>query len=311
MAGLAAEILEALDDLHGVHHGQRSQHAKGLLLAGTFQPTERAAALSRAPHLNEPKTRVTVRFSNGSGDPNTADGDRRDGRGMAVKFYLPDGATTDLIGLSLPVFFVRTGRDFLEFVRARKPDPETGELDLAKVGAFLARHPETQAAVAHILPAFVAHVSYATCAYNSLHAFHLVAADGTRTAGRYRWEPEAGVHSLPDEDADAADPGYLQAEILERAERGDAGFRLDFILAAAGDDVDDPTVAWPDDRERVALGRLTLSGRDTTREQEAGDVLVFDPTRLTDGVEPTGDEIPRIRSDVYALSVLRRTGVAR
>lgn len=300
MSDLAAEILDALDDLHGVHPGHRTQHAKGLLLEGTFTPSADAARLSRAAHLNEP-VRITARFSNGSADPSNRDGERTDGRGLAVKFYLPGGATTDLIGLSLPVFFVRTAQDFLDFIRVRK----TGDF-----GPFLAEHPETMAAVQQILPAFGAPQSYATCAFNSLHAFVLVAQDGTRTAGRYRWEPEAGEARLSDEDADAAEPGYLQSEILERAEREGVRFRLDFILAGEGDDLDDPTVAWPEDRERVTLGHLELTGADSSREVD-GDVLVFDPTRLTAGIEPTGDEIPRIRSDVYALSVLRRTGVAR
>ena len=309
MTALADEILAALDDLHGVHPGHRTQHAKGTLLAGEFTPSQEAARLSRAAHFQAP-VRVTARFSNGSGDPSNRDGERADGRGLAVKFYLPDGTTTDLIGLTIPVFFVRTARDFLDFVRARKPDPETGQMDFGKVGEFIAGHPETGAALQLILPSFCAPESYATCAFNSLHAFVLVADDGRRTAGRYRWEPEAGEAKLADEDADAADAGYLQAEIVERAERDGVRFRLDFVLAGEGDDLDDPTVAWPEDRQRVALGQLELTGADREREVD-GDVLVFDPTRLTDGIEPTGDEIPQIRSDVYALSVLRRTGVAR
>lgn len=307
MSDLAAEILAALDDLHGVHGAARAQHAKGTLLAGTFTPAEHG--LSRAAHLTQP-VRVTARFSNGSADPAAADNERADGRGLAVKFSLPDGSTTDLVSLTLPVFFVRTGEDFLAFVRARRPDPETGQMDLARIGEFLGAHPESAAAVQQILPSFCAPESYATCAYNSLHAYVLVAADGTRTAGRYRWEPEAGEARLSDEDADAADAGYLQAEIVERAEREGVRFRLDFIVAGEGDDVTDPTVAWPEDRERVTLGTLELTGRDTEREV-GGDVLVMDPTRLTDGIEPSGDELPQVRSDVYALSVLRRTGVSR
>ena len=52
------------------------------------------------------------------------------------------GGTTDIVGLSLPVFFVRTAADFLAFLKARIPDPETGQLDPAKVGAFLAEPDE-------------------------------------------------------------------------------------------------------------------------------------------------------------------------
>ena len=57
------------------------------------------------------------------------------------------------------------------------------------------------------------------------------------------------------------------------------------IVANDGDEVDDPTVAWPADRERVEVGRLELTGPETEREQ-GDDILVFDPTRVTDGIEP-------------------------
>ena len=40
------------------------------------------------------------------------------------------------------MFFTRTPEDLLAFNEARRPDPSTGEPDLAKVGAFLADHPE-------------------------------------------------------------------------------------------------------------------------------------------------------------------------
>lgn len=63
-------------------------------------------------------------------------------------------------------------------------------------------------------------------------------------------------------------------------------------------------------RQRVRLGRLEVTGLAHDREQ-GGDVLVFDPTRVTDGIELSNDPILRFRADAYAESVLRRTGVAR
>ena len=39
-----------------------------------------------------------------------------------------------------------------------------------------------------------------------------------------------------------------------------------------------------------------LDGPDLERERD-GDVLVFDPTRVTDGIELSGDTILRFRSD--------------
>jgi catalase len=303
----AEQAVEAINDVSGRFDGARAAHAKGTLCAGTFTPAPGAAELTGAAHMQGDPVRVTVRFSNGSGDPTAPDGVRTEGRGMAIKFYLPDGGTTDIVSITLPVFFVRTVDDFIEFTRTRKPDPETGQPDMAKIGAFMGEHPETAAALQLILPTFVPPVSYATCAFNSLHAFRF------QPAGRwirYRIEPEAGVQHLPEEEIDGASPDYLQDEIRERLGREPVRFRLLARLGEDGDPIDDPTVAWPEERETVELGTIELTGLDTSREQD-GDVLVFDPTRVTDGIELSPDEILNFRPDAYALSVFRRTGVAR
>ena len=305
MSDLAEQAVDAINAVSGRHDGHRAAHAKGTLCAGTFTPTPEAAELSSAAHFAGEPVRVTVRLSNGSGNPNAPDGERTEGRGMAIKFYLPDGSTTDIVALTLPVFFVREPEDFVEFVRARKPDPETGQPDMERIGAFIGQHPETGAALQLILPALAPPRSYATCAFNSLHSFRL----GERWA-RYRIEPEAGVENVPEEEIEGLAPDYLQADIRERLERGPVRFRLYARLAEDDDPIDDPTQPWPEERERVELGTIELTGLDTTRERD-GDVLVFDPTRVTDGIELSGDRILRFRPDAYAVSVFRRTGVAR
>jgi catalase len=306
----AEEAVDAINAISGSHPGRRAAHAKGTLCAGTFTPTPEAAKLTTAAHLQGDPVKVTVRFSNGSGNPETPDGDRREGRGMAIKFYLPDGSTTDIVSITIPVFFVRTPEEFLGFTHARAPDPETGELDMEKIGAFVAEHPATAQALQLIIPSLVPPRSYATCAFNSLHAFRLVNADGEGRFVRYRIEPEAGIEAMPDEELEDASPDYLQDEIRERLERGPVGFRLFARLAEDDDPLDDPTAAWPDERERVELGRIELTGLDTERET-GDDVLVFDPTRVTDGIELSDDQILRIRSYAYSVSVERRSGVAR
>jgi catalase len=138
---LSEQIIDAIEAIGGRHEGYRAVHAKGTLCAGTFNSSPRAAEVSRAVHFQGGEVRAHVRFSNGSGNPESRDG-AQDGRGMAVKLYLPEGGTTDIVCISRRQFFVRTPEDFLEFTRARKPDPETGEPDLAKLGAFLGEHPE-------------------------------------------------------------------------------------------------------------------------------------------------------------------------
>jgi catalase len=245
--------------------------------------------------------RVTARFSNGGGDPNIPDY-AKEGRGLAVKFYLPDGSKTDIVSLSLPCFFVRTPEDFLEFTLARKPDPETGQPDMAKIGAFFEAHPEALPAVQAALGAEPPE-SYATVVYNSIHSYRWLDAEGGERVVRYRFEPEAGERTLSEDEARGRGHSYLQEEI---ASRESTVFRLLVTIAEEGDDPDDPTVAWPEDRERVEVGRLELNEPETTRERD-GDILVFDPTRVVDGIELSDDPILRFRPRAYSVSVERRT----
>jgi catalase len=310
MAGgdLSEQIIDAIEAITGRHEGYRAVHAKGTLCAGTFHPSARAAEVCRAAHFQDGDVRAHVRFSNGSGDPENRDA-AQDGRGMAVKLYLPEGGTTDIVCISRRQFFVRTPEDFLEFTRARKPDPETGQPDLEKLGAFLGAHPEAGPAVQEQVES-KAPVSYATTDYNSLHAFRFTAPDGTQRWVRYHWEPEAGVATLESEEAEAKDRDYLQHELAERLEAGPAGFVLSVAVAEEGDPLDDPTQAWPNERETIELGRLEVTALAFDRDRD-GDVLVFDPIRVTDGIETSDDPILQARSDAYAESVLRRSGQRR
>jgi len=298
---ISEQIVDGMNDLSGVHPGFRAAHAKGVIFKGTFTPAPAAAKLSRAPHLQGDAVETTVRFSNGSGDPTAPDADRRDGKGLAVKFHLPGGESTDLVFVSIPVFLVSDEVSFLEFVRARKPDPETGEMDMEKVGAFLAEHPETATALQLVLPALTPRRSYATTPYNSLHAFRLVNADGEGRWVRYRWVPEAGEEQLSDEEIDNAADDYLQEEIVERVAAGPVAFELVARLAEEGDPLEDPTLPWPEERETVTLGRLEV----TEAIEEPPD-LINDPTNLCDGIEPSEDRILAARSPAYSVSIERR-----
>jgi len=300
---LSEQLVDALNGAYGVHPGHRAAHAKGVLCAATFTASPSAAAISRAVHFDGVPVRAHVRFSNGGGDPTVSDA-TRDARGIAVKLYLPDGSTTDVIGITLPVFFTRTPEDLMEFNIARRPDPDTGALDLAKVGAFLEQHPETVPAVTAAMTMPIP-ASYARLAYHALHTFKFVGADGTVTPARYHFVPAEGEASITDDEAAALGASYLRDELESRLENGPAVFHLELELAAAGDPLDDPTALWSD-RERVRVGDLSITGLAFDRERD-GDVLVFDPIRVTDGIELSHDPILHARSGAYRASVSRRT----
>ena len=301
------EIVDALQAVNGgPHAGHRAVHAKGTVCTGVFTPTPEASKLSRAAHLQGDPVETTIRFSNASGHPRAKDADPIAGRGMAVKFHLLGGESTDIVAVPLVVFFARNPEDFLEMTRARVPDPETGQPDPEKLGAYLGAHPEAGIALQKGIPKLAPTTSFATSDYRGLHSFCLIDADGGEHWGRYTWEPEDGTEYLTDEQREAADRDYLQDEIRERLGSGIARFTLEFMLANDGDPLDDPTEEWEGEHEIVELGELEI----TQLAEDQGspeDPLVFDPMRLTDGIEPSADKILAARPKAYDVSIGRRT----
>jgi catalase len=299
------QAIDAINRRFGSHPGYRALHAKGTLTKGTFTATPAAAALTRASHMQDRPVEVTARFSNGSGDPDDPDY-AQDVRGMAVKFYLPDGSRTDIAAQTSRRFPTRSPDTFIELVGANAPDLSR----LWKFPAFLARHPEALGSLRAGLEASKSPDSYATCQFYAIHSFGWVSADGAKQYVRYRWVPEAGAKSISGREAKRRGRDYLQEDLAARLSSGGVRFNLELALADAGDPVDDPTVGWPDNRRIVNAGTLEVTQLETGRET-GDDVLVFDPTRVTDGIELSDDPILRYRSPAYSASIERRSGVSR
>jgi catalase len=293
----------ALDIIYGRfgrHPGYRALHAKGILVKGAFTAAPEAARLTRAQHMQGDAVPATVRFSNGSGDPDLPDYGQ-EVRGMAVKFYLPDGSRTDISAQTVPRFPARTPDAFMNLLRAA-----SGASRFWRLPLFLATHPEVLPALRANAPTLKPPTSYATVKYNAVHAYKWIDADGGERYVRYHWLPETEEPPLSQEEAKSRGRDYLQEEIAERLGRGAVRFTLELTIAAPGDKVDDPSAVWPDEREKVAAGTLELTELETDREK-GDDVLVFDPVRVTDGIELSDDPILRYRSPAYSVSVEQRT----
>jgi catalase len=298
------EAISAIHYRFGTHDGYRGLHAKGTLLKGTFTPTPAAARLSRAAHLQGGPVPLTARVSNASGDPGEPDY-APDIRGLAVKLYLPDGKRTDIVAQTSHRFPVSDPAGFNALLRASKPPAAAWKLPL-----FLAQHPQAVLDLPKSVASMAPPVSYATRRYYALHAFKWVDADRGERYVRYVLEPAAGVKSLSPLAAWRRGGDYLRDEILERVAREPVRFRLEVVVAGPGDVVDDPSQVWPSDRERLDAGTIELTEPDTERET-GDDVLVFDPTRVVDGIELSDDPVLHFRSKAYSASVLERTGRQR
>jgi catalase len=84
--------------------------------------------------------------------------------------------------------------------------------------------------------------------------------------------------------------------------------RFDLVVTVAGpkDKPHDPMSVWTGSREFVA-GWFEITTVEADHEAE-GDVVVFDPTRIVDGIELSDDPILRYRPSAYGVSVARRSG---
>jgi catalase len=299
---LATDLVAAFNALFGEHAGRRAVHAKGTCCAATFTATPEAASLTRAPHMQGTAIRTTVRFSNGSGDPAAHDAGREP-RGMAIKFHLDERRSTDIVAINHPVFIVRTPEEVLEFLRLRKPDPETGQPDLQGLIAFVGARPESQRA-AQLLVSAPPVASFVETEYFPIHAFRFVASDGTVRFVRYRIAPDLGVSTLEPADAEARSPDYLREDLLSRLAQEPASFTVHLRLAGQGDDPNDPTQEWTSGEEIVA-GRLEITS--PLEDQDLGcERLLFDPTRLCDGIESSDDPVLLARARAYAVSSKKR-----
>jgi len=290
----AHTLVDAIHETRGFHPGFRAVHALGRIYRGTFTASGDGAALTRAVHFQPGAVvPVTARFSSNSADPEAP---LSPIAAMATKFYLDDGTVTDLIALNLPFFPLPTPDDYLGFFAA--------VADPAARDAYLAANPKIAANIKAVL-AVPAPKSLAETAYNAIHAFWFENAAGERRAVRYHWVPEAGESGQPAAELKTQPNDVLFNELEGRLAEGPVLFDLYLSLAEAGDDLIDPSTAWPEGRQRVLLGRLVLQRR--TSPAEIGDpIMIHDPTRTTDGIDVTDDPVLNVRRGVYEVSAVNR-----
>ncbi|MFF1678183.1 catalase [Streptomyces sp. NPDC058256] len=253
---MAVTAVDAIEHVSGMYAGQRRVHARGLCFDATFTPSCEAASLTSAAHLGPGPTPVVVRFSNSNTNPTVPDGIRA-GRGLATRFFLPDGSTTDLVSVNIPVFFASTPEQFLELLDALKKDPSTGAPSPEKVKAYAAAHPSAAAGLQEAARMPIP-VSYGTARYWAIHAFVWDGPDGGHHPVRYRWEPDTGLLELSEQEAAGKDPEYLAD--------GPVGFALRVQLGQDGDPTDDPTKAWPADRPEIVAGHLGITAPVTDQD---------------------------------------------
>lgn len=284
-----AVAIDRLRTAFGGPERHRTLHAKGRFYGGTFTATPEATALGRAGHLTGDPVPVVVRWSNAGGDASVPD-KVPDIRGMAVKFRLPDGTETDLLGQTSRRFPTDSPEEFVAMTEASRR-PLTFPL-------FMLTHPKMAPALLDGLrsKAVSSPRSFTEPTYYPIHAYGWRDADDRLSWVRYVFSAQpsrpAGTFEGPDR---------LFEEMAARLADGPVRFDVRLLVAGPGDDPHSAVSVWKGARE-VLGGTIEV-----TEELPDQDPLVFDPTRVVDGIELSDDPILRYRPAAYSESISRRT----
>jgi catalase len=296
-----ARFTDGLEEVSGVHPGFRRNHAKGVGVSGFFESNGNGVRLSKAAVFHPGRVAVLGRFSLGGPNPHAPDS-VSDPRGLGLEFSSPNGQLWRTAMIHLPVFPFRTPEAFYENMIASKPDPATGKPDDAKKQAFLARHPETVAAL-ETLKQQPPTSGFGDCTFHGLNAFRFINAAGESTPVRWMLTPAQPFKTV----GAPEDKDFLFDAMIAEIHRRPLQWYLIVIVGQPGDPTNDATIAWPAGREQVNVGTLTLD-RVESDDTSAARYVNFDPLVLPVGIETSDDPLLSARSAVYSQSYTRRAG---
>jgi catalase len=303
-----ARFVDAFERADGIFSGFRRNHAKGVGVSGYFESNGQGVRLSKAVVFRPGRVPVLGRFSFGGGDPSVADAPNLV-RGLGLLFRLPDGEEWRTAMVSLPVFPFKTPQDFYDNLVASQPDPKTGKPDPAKMAAFAAGHPNTLRALG-VIQSHPPSSGFDNTAFNSLNAFLFTDEAGTSIPVRWTFVPVQPFVAAGAAAAPQTDKNYFFDALIASVLQHPLQWHMIITLGQAGDPTDDATVAWPDNREQVDVGTLTIDHVESEETSLARDIN-FDPLVLPSGIAPSDDPLLSARSAIYSQSFTRRAGEAK
>jgi catalase len=303
-----ARFVNAFERADGVFSGFRRNHAKGVGVSGYFESNGQGARLSKSVVFRTGRVPVIGRFSFGGGDPNVADGPNMV-RGLGLLFWLPDGEQWRTAMVNLPVFPFQTPQDFYDNLVASRPDPKTGKPDPQKMAAFAASHPATVRAIG-IIQSHAPSSGFDNTEFNSLNAFRFIDAAGMSIPVRWSLAPVEPVAAVTAAGTAQTDKNCMFDALIAAVLQHPLQWHFIITIGKPGDPTNDATIAWPDGREQVDVGTLTLDHVESEETSLARD-LNFDPLVLPSGMAPSDDPLLSARSAIYSQSFTRRAGEAK
>jgi catalase len=179
-------LVEKLAQFNRERVPERVVHAKGGGAFGTFKATEDVSRYTKAAFLQPGvETEMLIRFSSVAGENGSPD-TWRDPRGFAVKFYTSEG-NYDLVGNNTPVFFIRDGIKFPDFIHSQKRLPGTHLRDADMQWDFWTLSPESAHQVTWLMGDRGLPASWREMQGYGSHTYQWINAEGERFWVKYHF----------------------------------------------------------------------------------------------------------------------------
>ena len=203
-------LLEQMANFNRERIPERQPHAKGGGAFGTFEVTQDVSAYTRAAVFQPgASTDVLIRFSTVAGERGSPD-TWRDPRGFAVKFYTTEG-NYDLVGNNTPVFFIRDGIKFPDFIHSQKRLPGTNLRDADMQWDFWTLSPESAHQVTWLMGDRGLPNSWRTMNGYGSHTFMWINELNEKFWVKYHFKTQQGHAHLTDAEAADVVAGALPA----------------------------------------------------------------------------------------------------
>ncbi|MCJ1696773.1 catalase [Rathayibacter caricis DSM 15933] len=310
-------LLEKLAQFNRERIPERVVHAKGGGAFGRFVTTGDVSAYTRAA-LFQPgvETEMLARFSTVAGEQGSPD-TWRDPRGFALKFYTSEG-NYDLVGNNTPVFFLRDGIKFPDFIRSQKRLPGSHLRDHDMQWDFWTLSPESAHQVTWLmgdrgLPSSWRHMD----GFGS-HTYQWINAAGERFWVKYHFKTDQGVEILSQEQADqiaGEDADFHIRDLSTAIDRGDYPTWTLSVQVMPYEDAKsyrfnpfDLTKVWPHaDYPLIEVGTMILD-RNPENYFAQIEQAAFAPSNFVPGIAASPDKMLLARIFSYADAHRYRVG---
>jgi catalase len=315
-------LIEKLQHFNRERIPERVVHAKGSGAYGTFTVTHDISRYTKAKLFGAigKETESFLRFSTVGGEKGSADTER-DPRGFALRFYTEEG-NWDLVGNNTPVFFLKDGIKFPDFIHTQKRDPQTNLKSAQMMWDFWSRTPESLHQVTTLFSSRGTPDGYRHMHGFGSHTYSLINDAGERHWVKWHIKTLQGVKNLTAAEATrlaGTDPDYAQRDLFGAIARGEFprwSVEMQVMTdeqrlaweAKTGWDAFDLTKVWPHgDFPRIKVGILELN-RNPDNYHADVEQAALSPANIVPGMGYSPDKMLQARLFAYHDAQLYRIG---